>query len=114
MMVNMPTGDRHAEMIAWYERKTPFLLDKYGGRGRVHYHTGLFAPEQTPANSLEGLRDQIWQSQEDMLACAAIVWDARRCLAGRDVLDVGCGLGGGPLYWAQTFGARVTALTPVP
>jgi cyclopropane fatty-acyl-phospholipid synthase-like methyltransferase len=30
------------------------------------------------------------------------------------VLDVGCGLGGGSLFWAQEFGARVTAVTCVP
>jgi cyclopropane fatty-acyl-phospholipid synthase-like methyltransferase len=30
------------------------------------------------------------------------------------VLDVGCGLGGGALFWAQEFGATVTALTIAP
>jgi tocopherol O-methyltransferase len=99
-------------MIAWYERKTDFLLDKYGGRGRVHYHTGLFPPEAVAARDLDGLRAQIWASQEAMLDHAARAWDAPRTLAG-DILDVGCGLGGGPLYWAQTLGARVTGVTPV-
>jgi SAM-dependent methyltransferase len=30
------------------------------------------------------------------------------------VLDVGCGLGGGALYWAAEHGARVTAVTNAP
>jgi cyclopropane fatty-acyl-phospholipid synthase-like methyltransferase len=31
-----------------------------------------------------------------------------------EVLDVGCGLGGGAIFWAHEYGARVTALTIVP
>ena len=41
------------------------------------------------------------------------VWDASESLTG-EILDVGCGLGGGSIFWAQEFGARVTAVTCVP
>ncbi|HZI14157.1 MAG TPA: methyltransferase domain-containing protein, partial [Myxococcus sp.] len=34
--------------------------------------------------------------------------------SGGEVLDVGCGLGGGSLYWAAQHHARVTAVTNVP
>jgi len=99
-------------VIDWYERKTDFLLDKYGGRGRVHYHTGLAPPDLVAARDLDGLRAQLWESQEAMLDRAARAWDAPRTLGG-ELLDVGCGLGGGPIYWAQRTGARVTGVTPV-
>lgn len=48
-----------------------------------------------------------------MLYHAAEFWQARDSLCG-DVVDVGCGLGGGALFWAQEFGAEVTAVTCVP
>jgi SAM-dependent methyltransferase len=48
-----------------------------------------------------------------MLWHGAQVWDGESHLSG-DVLDVGCGLGGGALFWAQEFGARVTAVTIAP
>jgi tocopherol O-methyltransferase len=111
--MNSTKPTRFEEMVAWYERKTDFLLDKYSGRHhRVHYHTGLFPPSATPARDRDALRAQIWDSQEAMLVRAADAWDAARTLAG-EVLDVGCGLGGGPLFWAATTGARVTGVTPV-
>src|SRR5690242_15721702 len=40
-------------------------------------------------------------------------WDAASSLSG-DVLDVGCGLGGGAICWAEKFGANVTAGTNAP
>jgi len=48
-----------------------------------------------------------------MLRYAADVWKAQSTLCG-DVLDVGCGLGGGAIFWAQEFGARVTGVTIAP
>jgi tocopherol O-methyltransferase len=48
-----------------------------------------------------------------MLYEAARVWNAEKYLSGT-ILDVGCGLGGGALFWAQEYGARVFALTNVP
>src|SRR5690348_12412063 len=102
-----------SQVVAWYEQKTRFLLDKYGPGPRVHYHTGLVSPETKPATDLDALRRQIVASQEALLRHAARIWQADRHLCG-DVLDVGCGLGGGSIFWAQEYAARVTALTPVP
>jgi cyclopropane fatty-acyl-phospholipid synthase-like methyltransferase len=59
------------------------------------------------------LRERLVASQEHILRYAAQVWHAPSTLCG-DVLDVGCGLGGGSLFWAQEFGAQVTAVTIVP
>lgn len=99
-------------MIAWYAEKTKFLLSKYRVSHRIHYHTGLVDPSLEPAADLDGLKLQIWRSQEEMLDYAARIWRADTHLCG-EILDVGCGLGGGPLYWAERHAARVTGLTPV-
>jgi tocopherol O-methyltransferase len=110
---SLPPKTADPRVVDWYEEKTQFLLEKYSHANRIHYHTGLFPPSLTPACDLATLRRQLWQSQEDMLEYAARLWNAKHHLSGR-ILDVGCGLGGGPLYWAEQFGAEVTALTPVP
>jgi len=51
-------------------------------------------------------------AQERLLTYAAEVWNVRS-IPFTDVLDVGCGLGGGAIFWAQEFGASVTAVTIV-
>jgi cyclopropane fatty-acyl-phospholipid synthase-like methyltransferase len=47
------------------------------------------------------------------MARLAYLWNADSNLRG-EVLDVGCGLGGGSIFWAQEFDATVTAVTCVP
>jgi tocopherol O-methyltransferase len=102
-----------AELIAYYDAKTAAILERYGPGPRVHYHTGLIdAPVRVDVAARE-LRQMLIASQERMLAYAAGAWDASKTLSG-EVLDVGCGLGGGALFWAQEYGADVTALTCVP
>jgi tocopherol O-methyltransferase len=101
------------ELVAWYEEKTSFLLEKYGPGPRVHYHTGLVPPEEPAATDLAGMSRQLVASQERMLDHAASLWDARTHLSG-EVADIGCGLGGSAIYFAERWGARVTGLTPVP
>jgi tocopherol O-methyltransferase len=108
-------GDR---VRAWYARKTPQILRKYGPGPRVHFHTGLLDPADLAAarrasGDEAALQRALVASQERLLAECARAWDADAHLSG-DVLDVGCGLGGGALYWAAEHGARVTALTDVP
>lgn len=102
-----------AEIVAYYEPKTQELLRRYGPGPRLHYHTGIVdEPESLPV-SVPALRKGIVAAQERMLHHAAEIWQAQSTLCG-EVLDVGCGLGGGALFWAQEFGAHVTAVTCVP
>ena len=102
-----------AEVAAYYRDKTSAILHRYGPGPRIHYHTGLMdGPEQFDATSADNLRRRLVAAQERMLYYAAEVWEASRTLRG-DLLDVGCGLGGGAIFWAQEFGARVTAVTRV-
>ena len=101
------------DLVAHFERKTQAILQRYGPGPRVHYHAGL-VDEPPPQNALgHVLRRQLVDAQERILSHAAGLWDASSTLCG-DVLDVGCGLGGGAIFWAQEFGARVTAVTCVP
>lgn len=102
-----------AEVVDWYERKTESILTKYGPGPRVHFHIGLYDEELPAEADFEGIRRQLTTGQERLIAHAANRWNDRERLSGR-VLDVGCGLGGGSIFWAQTFGAEVAALTIVP
>jgi cyclopropane fatty-acyl-phospholipid synthase-like methyltransferase len=99
-------------LIAYYDSKTCGILERYGPGPRVHYHTGLVDNPALPGSSTRELRQSLVAAQERALYHAASVWDASSTLCG-DVLDVGCGLGGGAIFWAQEFAARVTAVTCV-
>ncbi|HVN89059.1 MAG TPA: methyltransferase domain-containing protein [Candidatus Binataceae bacterium] len=59
------------------------------------------------------MKDQLVAAQERMLEYASDTWQLSS-IPFRNVLDVGCGLGGGAIYWAQNFGAQVTAVTIAP
>ena len=100
------------QLVSFYERKTSAILERYGPGPRIHYHTGLI-DESKPLTTSGALRAQLVAAQERMLHYAAEAWQLRS-VALRDVLDVGCGLGGGAIFWAQEFGARVTAVTIAP
>jgi tocopherol O-methyltransferase len=101
------------EVAAHLEGKTAAILQRYGPGPRVHYHAGLIDHPPHSNESAQSLRQRLVAAQERMLAHAAKIWDAPSTLS-EDVLDVGCGLGGGAIYWAQKFGAQVTAVTCVP
>jgi cyclopropane fatty-acyl-phospholipid synthase-like methyltransferase len=101
------------EVVAHFEGKTAAILQRYGPGPRVHYHAGLLDKPLHLNGSAKLLREQLVVAQERTLSHATQVWDASSTLCG-DVLDVGCGLGGGAIFWAQECGARVTAVTCVP
>lgn len=100
------------EVAAYYDAKTEGILRRYGPGPRVHYHTGLMDELPPPGLTAEALRVLIHESQELLLRELALAIGGWR--RGREVLDVGCGLGGGSLYWAMKYGARVTAITIAP
>jgi tocopherol O-methyltransferase len=101
------------EIVAYFEMKTQAILQRYGPGPRVHYHTGLVDEPPPRHASVVELRQRLVAAQERILRHAAATWTAATTLSG-DVLDVGCGLGGGAIFWAEEFGARVTAVTCVP
>ncbi len=100
------------EVADFYEHKTRAVLRRYGPGPRVHYRTGFIDELVLPATTA-ALRRQLVASQERVLYDAAELWNLRR-VPFRDVLDAGCGLGGGAIFWAQEFGAHVTAVTIAP
>jgi cyclopropane fatty-acyl-phospholipid synthase-like methyltransferase len=102
-----------AQSTAFYEHKTLEILRRYGPGPRVHYHTGLADEPPSPSASPQKLRSELLEAQEHALRYAARLWEAETRLTG-DVLDVGCGLGGGSIFWAQEYGAHVTAVTIAP
>ncbi len=99
-----------AEVADYYAQKTESILRRYGPGPRVHFHTGL-VDAAPPSGSEHGtLKRVMLEAQERLLRHAAT-----RLLDGGHstgaLLDVGCGLGGGALYWAAEHGAHVTAIT---
>jgi tocopherol O-methyltransferase len=96
----------------FYEAKTRAVLRRFGPGPRVHYRTG-FVDQPILATTTAELRKQLVAAQERVLYHAGEFWGLRR-VPFRDVLDVGCGLGGGAIFWAQQFGAHVTAATIAP
>lgn len=106
-----PTFD-DTEVPRYYARKTQDILHKYGPGPRVHFHVGLFDPsvKLNTTVSQRVLKNRIVSSQEAILDHAARTWAVGQSFPAH-LLDVGCGLGGGSLYWAQEHGANVTGLT---
>ncbi|MER7106174.1 SAM-dependent methyltransferase [Streptomyces sp. NPDC000229] len=111
-----PTTDGRAfdetQVPLYYSRKTADILHKYGPGPRVHFHVGLFAPGATPNTTVSQrvLKRRIVESQEAIVAHAARSWGAYATPPGK-LLDIGCGVGGGSLYWAQEHGTEVTGIT---
>jgi tocopherol O-methyltransferase len=97
-------------LVKYYDSKTRAILERYGPGPRVHYHTGLMDEPPCPGLSAEKYRMQLVASQERMLLYASETWQLQTARFG-DVLDVGCGLGGGAIWLAQEYGTRVTGVT---
>ncbi len=95
------------------EEKTSELINKFGPGPRIHYHTGAYQGPVDEEWTLAELQQRMVAAQEELLDRAGKIWNAKQWLSG-EVLDVGCGLGGGSIFWAERFAARVTAVTNVP
>ncbi|MFI1645613.1 SAM-dependent methyltransferase [Streptomyces avidinii] len=95
----------------YYSRKTQEILQKYGPGPRVHFHVGLYpdGPRDTTVPQYM-LKQRLLDAQERIVEHAARSWGAYE-EPPRRLLDIGCGLGGTSLYWAQEHGASVTSLT---
>ncbi|NVJ22215.1 class I SAM-dependent methyltransferase [Myxococcus sp. AM011] len=102
---------RHDAVAAYYEEKTERILRRYGPGPRIHFHAGLVDDVPPPGEPEPLVRERVHASQEALLAELARA--VGRFPNGGDVLDVGCGLGGGALYWAAEHQAWVTAVTNV-
>jgi tocopherol O-methyltransferase len=100
-------------LVNYYDGKTRAILERYGPGPRVHYHTGLMDEPPCPGLSPENYRTQLVASQERMLRYASRTW-LMKTVPLNDLLDVGCGLGGGAIWLAQEYGARVTGVTIAP
>jgi cyclopropane fatty-acyl-phospholipid synthase-like methyltransferase len=112
--VSIPPRIPVEQIEAYYnDRKTQSLLNRYGPGPRVHYHSGIVKEPYGLHSSFSRLKGSIHRAQEQLMARLAQLWDADSNLRG-EVLDVGCGLGGGSIFWAWEFGATVTAVTCVP
>ncbi|MEU7553268.1 methyltransferase domain-containing protein [Streptomyces sp. NPDC044571] len=115
LVIQPPTGGQAfdaSQVPLYYSRKTADILHKYGPGPRVHFHMGLFAPGSAPNTTVSQrvLKRRIVESQEAIVEHAARTWGAYANPPGR-LLDIGCGVGGGSLYWAQEHGAQVTGIT---
>ncbi|MEU5808723.1 MULTISPECIES: SAM-dependent methyltransferase [unclassified Streptomyces] len=115
LVIQTPRGGKafdESQVPLYYTRKTADILHKYGPGPRVHFHMGLFGPGATPNTTVTQrvIKRRIVESQEAIVEHAARAWGAYANPPGR-LLDIGCGVGGGSLYWAQEHGAHVTGLT---
>lgn len=101
-------------VAAYYREKTAGILEKYGPGPRVHFHTGLVEEGEArePSGDLDSIRASMARGQELLLEHVRDRSPSQ--IAGR-ILDVGCGLGGGALFWAAEPGVeRVDAITIEP
>ncbi len=96
----------------YYSKKTADIIYKYGPGPRVHFHVGLFDADDTPNTTVgqQVVKRRLVHSQQRILDHMARSWDVGAYPLD-SLLDVGCGLGGGSIFWAQEFGAQVTSLT---
>jgi cyclopropane fatty-acyl-phospholipid synthase-like methyltransferase len=96
---------------AYYAARTPAILEKYGPGPRVHFHSGFADPGEARCTDASELRRRLVRAQERALGEALHAWGGGAGL-GR-VVEVGCGLGGGAIHWAEQGARHVVAITDV-
>ncbi|WP_329454097.1 SAM-dependent methyltransferase [Streptomyces sp. NBC_01497] len=115
LLIQPPADDQafdESQVPLYYSRKTNDILQKYGPGPRVHFHVGLF-DQSADLDTMVGqsvLKRRIAESQEAILDHAARSWGVHTAPPVQ-LLDIGCGVGGGSIYWAQEHRATVTGLT---
>ncbi len=100
------------DVAQWYQDKTSSIIEKYGPGPIIHFHTGFFDEGVRPELSPESLRLQLVESQKRLMEIACTFWGLSH--NHKEVLDFGCGLGGGAIYLAKHYSSTVYALTNVP
>jgi tocopherol O-methyltransferase len=115
LLIQPPTDGQafdESQVPLYYSRKTNDILQKYGPGPRVHFHVGLFEQDARLNTTVSQtvLKRRIAESQEAILEHAALSWGVNSAPPPH-LLDIGCGVGGGSIYWAQEHGATVTGLT---
>ena len=96
-----------SQVPIYYSRKTADILHKYGPgpASTSTWGSSPPAPHRTPPSPSGVLKQRIVESQEPIVEHAARSWGAYAS-ASRRLLDIGCGVGGGSLYWAQEHGTH--------
>ncbi|MBT2511133.1 class I SAM-dependent methyltransferase [Streptomyces sp. ISL-98] len=104
------TSFDEGQVPLYYSRKTKEILHKYGPGPRVHFHMGVFSENLNTTVAQRVLKERILSSQEAVLHRAAGAWGVASSPPG-ELLDIGCGVGGGSIFWAQEHGVNVTGMT---
>ncbi len=100
-------------VVSYYRDKMNSIRDKFGPGPRIHFNLGLWDGPSDTSGDISEIRRNIVAAQDRMMRYSAEVWESEAVFSGR-LLDIGCGLGGGSIYWAQTCDVDVTAVTNVP
>jgi tocopherol O-methyltransferase len=109
-----PSPPSPGEVAAVYDERTQRVLDKYAVDSICHYHSGVSDGSFPSGASTADLTLRMHAAQEvtmDVIVDGILRWAKLPGDRRPDLLDIGCGLGGGPLRLAQRLGAQVRAIT---
>jgi tocopherol O-methyltransferase len=101
-------------VISWYEKKTDSIIEKYGPGPEIYFHTGIIDPDASLLQEPGYIKNELIRSQRALINKASRIWRFGERLTGKNVVDIGCGLGGTSIFMARNYGSTVYALTNVP